>query len=160
MNRSWIAPGILLIAFAILAPVYGRIVIQSDGLTYYPVPTPGTILLLHKGKYDGPLTITKSGEKDKPIIFRATEQWFIAMDKPFNGGPALRELTFHQRAGLLKQLGLRLMADKDELYALSARTGATQRDSMVDIGILDPLTYISGVHRGLPYRAIAVAWPR
>ena len=37
------------------------------------------------------------------------------------GGPALRELTFHQRAGLLKQLGLRLMADKDELYALSYR---------------------------------------
>ena len=27
------------------------------------------------------------------------------------GGPALRELTFHQRAGLLKQLALRLMAD-------------------------------------------------
>jgi oxepin-CoA hydrolase/3-oxo-5,6-dehydrosuberyl-CoA semialdehyde dehydrogenase len=49
------------------------------------------------------------------------------------GGPALRELTFHQRAGLLKQLGLRLMADKDEFYALSRRTGATDRDSAVDV---------------------------
>ncbi len=45
------------------------------------------------------------------------------------GGPALRELTFHQRAALLKQLGLRLMAGKDEFYALSRRTGATDRDS-------------------------------
>ena len=43
------------------------------------------------------------------------------------GGPGLRELTFHQRAGLLKQLGLRLMADKDEFYALSHRTGATDQ---------------------------------
>src|SRR3954451_7475156 len=49
------------------------------------------------------------------------------------GGPALRELTFHQRAGLLKQLGLRLLADKDEFYALSHRTGATDRDSAVDL---------------------------
>ena len=49
------------------------------------------------------------------------------------GGPALRELTFHQRAGLLKQLALRLMADKDEFYAISRRTGATDRDSAVDI---------------------------
>ena len=30
------------------------------------------------------------------------------------GGPALRELTFHQRAALLKQLALRLKAQKDE----------------------------------------------
>ena len=26
----------------------------------------------------------------KPIIFRATEQWFVAMDKPFSGGAQLR----------------------------------------------------------------------
>jgi isoleucyl-tRNA synthetase len=29
----------------------------------------------------------------KPIIFRATEQWFIAMDKPFSGGATLRGLA-------------------------------------------------------------------
>ncbi|MGA9746224.1 MAG: phenylacetic acid degradation bifunctional protein PaaZ, partial [Nocardioides sp.] len=49
------------------------------------------------------------------------------------GGPALRDLTFHERAGLIKQLAKHLSADKDEFYALSLRTGATQRDSMVDI---------------------------
>ena len=41
------------------------------------------------------------------------------------GGPALRELTFHQRAGLLKALGSHLREHRDELYALSAKTGAT-----------------------------------
>ena len=48
------------------------------------------------------------------------------------GGPALRELTFHQRAALLKQLGLRLMAQKDEFYELStapARPTATTRST-------------------------------
>ncbi len=68
------------------------------------------------------------------------------------GGPALRELTFHQRAGLLKQLGLRLMADKDEFYALSHRTGATDRDSAVDIdgGFGTVLSYASRARRELP----------
>jgi hypothetical protein len=32
---------------------------------------PGTILLLHKGSYDGPFVIKKSGEPGKPIIWRA-----------------------------------------------------------------------------------------
>ncbi|MFD4640133.1 phenylacetic acid degradation bifunctional protein PaaZ [Lentzea sp. NPDC058436] len=49
------------------------------------------------------------------------------------GGPAIRELTFHQRALLIKELAKHLSADKDSLYELSFRTGATKRDSMVDI---------------------------
>ena len=68
------------------------------------------------------------------------------------GGPALRELTFHQRAGLLKHVALRLMADKDELYAISHRTGATDRDSAVDIdgGFGTVLSYASKAKRELP----------
>src|SRR3954449_2739884 len=68
------------------------------------------------------------------------------------GGPALRELTFHQRAGLLKALGLRLMADKDAFYALSRRTGATDRDSAVDVdgGFGTLLSYASKARRELP----------
>jgi oxepin-CoA hydrolase/3-oxo-5,6-dehydrosuberyl-CoA semialdehyde dehydrogenase len=68
------------------------------------------------------------------------------------GGPALRGLTFHQRAGLLKQLGLRLMADKDAFYALSHRTGATDRDSAVDVdgGFGTVLSYASRAKRELP----------
>jgi len=49
------------------------------------------------------------------------------------GGPAIRELTFHQRAALIKELAKHLTAAKDELYPLSFRTGATRRDSAVDV---------------------------
>ncbi len=49
------------------------------------------------------------------------------------GGPALRDLTFHERAALIKDLAKHLTTDKDEFYELSTRTGATKRDSMVDI---------------------------
>src|SRR4051794_20904620 len=68
------------------------------------------------------------------------------------GGPALRELTFHQRAGLLKALGLRLLADKGACYALSRRTGATDRDSAVDVdgGFGTLLSYASKGRRELP----------
>ncbi|MFD5831820.1 phenylacetic acid degradation bifunctional protein PaaZ [Lentzea sp. NPDC060358] len=68
------------------------------------------------------------------------------------GGPALRELTFHQRAQLLKALGLYLKEHKAELYALSARSGATRSDSWIDIdggfGVL--LGYASKAKRELP----------
>ncbi|MGH3433911.1 MAG: aldehyde dehydrogenase family protein, partial [Thermocrispum sp.] len=49
------------------------------------------------------------------------------------GGPALRELTFHQRAALLKALASHLREHREELYALSARTGAILGDSKFDI---------------------------
>ncbi|WP_460935752.1 phenylacetic acid degradation bifunctional protein PaaZ [Phycicoccus ginsengisoli] len=49
------------------------------------------------------------------------------------GGPALRDLTFHERSAIIKQLAAHLTASKDEFYELSTRTGATRRDSAVDI---------------------------
>jgi len=49
------------------------------------------------------------------------------------GGPALRALTFHERANLLKNLAKRLLECKEEIYALSYRTGATKDDSWIDI---------------------------
>ncbi len=68
------------------------------------------------------------------------------------GGPAVRALTFHQRAGILKAVAKHLGEDKDELYALSARTGATLRDSQVDIdgGIGTVFSYASKGTRELP----------
>ena len=68
------------------------------------------------------------------------------------GGPALAALTFHERAALLKQLGLTLMAGKDEFYELSTHTGATVRDSAVDIdgGFGTILSYASKARRELP----------
>src|ERR1700723_206539 len=49
------------------------------------------------------------------------------------GGPALRELTFHQRATMLRALAKRLAEIKEEFYALSYRTGATRNDALIDI---------------------------
>ena len=45
------------------------------------------------------------------------------------GGRALRELTFHERAALLKTLARFLTEHKEEFYTLSYATGATRGDS-------------------------------
>jgi len=49
------------------------------------------------------------------------------------GGPALRCLTFHDRAHMLKALGTAIMARKEELYELNYSTGATRADGWIDI---------------------------
>lgn len=49
------------------------------------------------------------------------------------GGPALRVLTFRQRADLLDRLAAYLRDHREELYALSARTGATLFDARFDV---------------------------
>jgi len=49
------------------------------------------------------------------------------------GGPALRAMTFHERAWLLKDLANAVMARKEELYELSYATGATRSDGWIDI---------------------------
>jgi oxepin-CoA hydrolase/3-oxo-5,6-dehydrosuberyl-CoA semialdehyde dehydrogenase len=49
------------------------------------------------------------------------------------GGPMLRKMTFHERARMLKGLGLAIMARKEELYELSFQTGATRKDGWIDI---------------------------
>ena len=68
------------------------------------------------------------------------------------GGQALRELTFHQRAVLVKAVATMLREHRDELYALSARTGATLYDSKFDVdgGIGVMLSYASKARRELP----------
>lgn len=74
------------------------------------------------------------------------------------GGPALRELTFHQRAALLKALASHLREHRDELYTLSARTGATLGDSKFDIdgGIGVLFAYGSKGRRELPNDTVYV----
>ena len=44
------------------------------------------------------------------------------------GGPALRALSFHDRARMLKALAMYLNERKDQLYAASFATGATAAD--------------------------------
>lgn len=68
------------------------------------------------------------------------------------GGPALGKLDFAERAALLKDLGRYLSGHSEEFYALSTRTGATKRDSAVDIdgGIGVLFVYASKGGRELP----------
>ncbi len=49
------------------------------------------------------------------------------------GGPALRTLTFHERARILKALAQYLTARKDDFYRISSWTGATKGDSWIDV---------------------------
>ena len=68
------------------------------------------------------------------------------------GGPSLRAMSIHQRARMLKALAQYMMTRKDELYAVSAATGATKSDSWVDIegGIGTFFVYSSKGRRELP----------
>jgi oxepin-CoA hydrolase/3-oxo-5,6-dehydrosuberyl-CoA semialdehyde dehydrogenase len=74
------------------------------------------------------------------------------------GGPALRALTFHQRALMLKALAEALTAKKEELYELSYNTGATKADSWIDIdgGIGTFAVYQGKGRRELPNERILI----
>ena len=74
------------------------------------------------------------------------------------GGPALRDLTFHDRAAILRAVGKHLLADTSEFYALSTRTGATRTDSGIDVdGGAGALMAYSGIgRRELPNSTV---WP-
>lgn len=77
------------------------------------------------------------------------------------GQRSLGELTFHQRALLLKQLAQTLTERKDELYALSARAGATRSDAWIDVdgGIGALFTYGSKGRRELPNAQVVLDGP-
>ncbi len=68
------------------------------------------------------------------------------------GGPALRTLTFHQRARILKALAQYLTARKEEYYRVSSWTGATKGDSWIDIdgGFGTLFAYASRGRRDFP----------
>ena len=68
------------------------------------------------------------------------------------GGPALRSLTFRERAAILRQVAKHLSGHLDEFAELSLRTGATRRDTAVDVdgGIGTLAVYASKAARDLP----------
>lgn len=68
------------------------------------------------------------------------------------GGPALRKMTFHERARMLKALAMYLSERKEAYYAISSATGATKTDSWIDIdgGIGNLFVYASKGRRELP----------
>ncbi|WP_171233300.1 phenylacetic acid degradation bifunctional protein PaaZ [Ruegeria sp. HKCCA4812] len=68
------------------------------------------------------------------------------------GGPALRQMTFHERAKMLKALSVHLGQHKQEMYDLSFSTGATQSDHLIDIdgGIGTMFVFASKGRREMP----------
>jgi oxepin-CoA hydrolase/3-oxo-5,6-dehydrosuberyl-CoA semialdehyde dehydrogenase len=68
------------------------------------------------------------------------------------GGPALRSMTFHARAHMLKALAQSIVERKEELYALASVTGATRTDNWIDIegGAATLFTMSSKGRRELP----------
>ena len=61
------------------------------------------------------------------------------------GNPALRNMSFHERGLMLKNLALHLRSHLDKFYQISYQTGATKADSWVDIegGIGNLFSYAS-----------------
>jgi len=74
------------------------------------------------------------------------------------GGPALRRLTFHERAWMLKDLANAIMARKEELYELNYSTGATRNDGWIDIegGAGTLFSFSSKGRRELPNSRILI----
>jgi len=68
------------------------------------------------------------------------------------GGPALQELTFHERASRLKALATMLNGHKAALTELSFHTGATRADSVIDVdgGIGTMFVFASKGKREMP----------
>ena len=77
------------------------------------------------------------------------------------GQAGLGMLTFHQRALKLKELAQYLNDRRPELYEISAQTGATRGDSMIDIdgGIGVLFTFGSKGRRELPNANVIVDGP-
>jgi oxepin-CoA hydrolase/3-oxo-5,6-dehydrosuberyl-CoA semialdehyde dehydrogenase len=74
------------------------------------------------------------------------------------GGPALRRLTFHERAWMLKDLANAIMARKEELYELNYQTGATRPDGWIDIegGAGTLFSFSSKGRRELPNQRVLI----
>lgn len=77
------------------------------------------------------------------------------------GGPALRRLTFHERARRLKALATHLTERKEEFYELSKATGATRTDAWIDVegGIGTLFAYASKGRRELPDSTVHLDGP-
>ena len=77
------------------------------------------------------------------------------------GRTSIDALTFHQRAMVLKNLAIALNERRQELYALSERSGSTRRDSLSDVdgGIGVLFTFSSKARRELPAGKVVLDGP-
>jgi len=107
------------------------------------VPGGGELARIASAIDGAPVATTGSGGLDFAAMLRHARDV---------GGPALRRMTFHERARLIKGLGLAITARKEELYELSSLTGATRKDGVIDIegGAGTLFSFSSKARRELP----------
>lgn len=74
------------------------------------------------------------------------------------GGPALRAMSFHDRARMIKALANHLNEHRQALYELSFATGATEKDHLIDIdgGIGTLFVLASKARREMPDSCIYI----
>ncbi|GAA3634169.1 phenylacetic acid degradation bifunctional protein PaaZ [Microbacterium awajiense] len=109
-------------------------------------------------------TVLRDASTGDPVVALSTDGLDLAgaLEHARTVGQAsLGDLTFHERAVLLKQYALALNDRKEELYELSKRAGATARDSLSDVdgGIGVLFTYSSKGRRELPNSRVYVDGP-
>ncbi len=105
------------------------------------------------GKGDGKLLLDAS--TGQPVATIESSGLDLADALAFGrdrGGRALRAMTFHERALMLKSLAQALMEKKEAFYLESFATGATRKDSWIDIegGIGTLFAYSSKARREVP----------
>ena len=107
------------------------------------VPGEGPLAEISSAIDGSPVALTGSGGLDFGGMLRHAREV---------GGPALRRLTFHERARIIKGLGLAILSRKEELYELNYQTGATRKDGWIDIegGAGTLLSFSSKGRRELP----------
>ena len=106
-------------------------------------------------------TILRSAITGEPVATTGSDgvDFRAMLDHARNvGGPALRSLTFHARARMVKALAEAIMARKEELYELNWATGATRQDGWIDIegGAGTLFTTSSKARRELPDDVILI----
>lgn len=107
------------------------------------IPGQGVLAELTSAIDGSPVATTGSGGLDFGGMLRHAREV---------GGPALRAMSFHDRARMIKGLGLAIMARKEELYELNYLTGATRKDGWIDIegGAGTLFSFSSKARRELP----------
>lgn len=119
---------------------------------------PGQDVVAASGAAATPVRDTFTGE---PIALVSAQGLDLARVIDYartTGRDGLGALTIHRRAILLKQLALALSERKQELYELSAHSGATANDNFIDIdgGIGVLFTMSSKARRELPNANVVI----
>ena len=100
------------------------------------------------GAKDGPVLLDAATGEPVASIDATGLDFAAALDYGrAKAGPKLRAMTFHERAGMLKALGLALMAQKEEFYAESLKLKAPNYMGMLKA----PVYPINGAHNYCAY---------